>query len=81
MESRLAVIGIIVENKDMVGHVNNLLSGYGEFIIGRMGIPYKERALNVISVVIDAPADAISTLSGKLGKLEGITSKVIYSKV
>ena len=78
METRLAIIGIIVEEKESVAKVNGLLSEYGEFIRGRMGLPYGE--LGVITVVIDAPMDAISALSGKLGALSGISTKTIYSK-
>ncbi len=81
MENRLAVIGIIVESKENVGEVNRILSEYADNIIGRMGIPHKERGVNIISVVIDAPSDFISALSGKLGKLKGISSKVVYSKL
>ncbi len=81
MGNRLAVIGIIVEAKDNVGDVNKILSEYADYIIGRMGIPHKERGVSIISVVIDAPSDLISALSGKLGKLKGISSKVVYSKL
>ncbi len=81
MENRLAVIGIIVETKDSIGEVNRILSEYADNIIGRMGIPHKERGVSIISVVIDAPSDYISALSGKLGKLKGISSKVVYSKL
>ncbi len=84
---RLALIGIIIEDaksesdKENIKTVNRLLSEYSDYIVGRMGLPYKERMVNVISIVIDAPADKISALSGKLGKLSGITSKVVYSKI
>ncbi len=84
---RLALIGIIIEDtknesdKENIKTVNRLLSEYSDYIVGRMGLPYKEREVNVISIVIDAPADKISALSGKLGKLSGITSKVVYSKI
>ena len=80
METRIAVIGIIVENKDAVESVNDLLHQYGQYIIGRMGLPYSKKKVNIISVVVDAPQDAISALSGKLGRLPGITSKALYSK-
>lgn len=79
MDTRVAVIGIIVENKESVPALNKLLSEYGEYIIGRMGIPYKEKKVNVISIVIDAPQDIINTLSGNIGRLEGISSKTAYS--
>ncbi|NLO86697.1 MAG: iron-only hydrogenase system regulator [Clostridiales bacterium] len=81
MEHRIAVLGIIVEKTDAVEKLNNVLHEYGRYIIGRMGIPYQRRNLNVISVVIDAPQDVISALSGKIGKLEGITAKTAYSNV
>ena len=80
-ENRLALIGIIVESPGSVDAMNGLLSQYGEFIIGRMGIPYNKRGVSIISVAIDAPADTISALSGKLGALPGINTKTIYSKV
>lgn len=80
MESRVAIIGIIVENKNMVEALNEILHEYSKYIIGRMGIPYKKRDINIISIVVDAPQDCINTLSGKIGKLNGITSKVAYSK-
>lgn len=71
METRIAVIGIIVEDKDKADQVNTLLHQYGKFIIGRMGLPYEKKQVNIISVVLDAPSDIISALSGKLGKLPG----------
>lgn len=80
MESRVAIIGIIIENKDSVDSLNEILHEYGKFIIGRMGLPYAKREINIISIVIDAPQDEINTLSGKIGKLNGVTSKVAYSK-
>lgn len=80
-ENRLALIGIIIENTGSVDSMNSLLSQYGEFIIGRMGIPYNKRGVSIISVAIDAPADTISALSGKLGALPGVSTKTIYSKV
>lgn len=81
MEKRVAVMGIIVENRDVVQEVNNILHEYAEFIIGRMGIPYKEKKISIISIAIDAPQDAISALSGKIGKLPGISVKTAYSNV
>ena len=81
MESRVAVIGIVVEKEGDVEDLNKLLHNYGEYIVGRMGIPYRKREINIISVVIDAPADVISALSGKLGQLKGISSKAVYSKI
>lgn len=81
METRVAVMGIIVESSSSVESLNSLLHEYGEYIIGRMGLPYKKRNINIISVAIDAPQDVISALSGKIGKLEGISVKTAYSGV
>lgn len=81
MESRVAIIGIIVENNEAAGQINELLHQYGQYIIGRMGIPYREKELSIISVVVDAPQDVISTLSGKLGMIPEVSSKTIYSKL
>ena len=78
METRIAVIGIVVENTDSVEKLNAILHDYGDYIIGRMGIPYREKAVNIISVAVDAPMDIISALSGKIGRLEGVTSKAVY---
>lgn len=78
-ENRVAIISMIIENAEAVPEVNGLLHEYGRFILSRMGLPYRERALNIISVVVDAPADKISALSGKLGRLPGVTSKAVYS--
>lgn len=80
MESRIAVISIIVENSDSVECLNRILHEYGIYIIGRMGIPYRERGVNIISVALDAPAAEISALSGKLGMIKGMSVKVIYAK-
>lgn len=79
MDTRVAIIAIILENKDNVEILNSILHDYSNRIIGRMGMPYKEKAINIITIIIDAPQDEINTLSGKIGKLSGITSKVIYS--
>ena len=81
METRVAVMGIIVENWDSVDALNNLLHDYGKYIIGRMGIPYREKNINIISIAIDAPQDKISALSGKIGKLDVISFKTAYSGV
>ncbi len=78
--SRIAVIGIIVEDTTKVEQVNRLLHEYGKWIIGRMGIPYKHREINIISVVLDAPQETISALSGKIGALPGVLAKTSYSK-
>ena len=79
-ESRVALIGIIVSSKESVEQLNHLLSEYGAYIIGRMGLPYKERNISIISVAIDAPNDVINSLTGKLGMLPGISTKTIYPK-
>lgn len=81
METRVAVISIIVEESDSAREINGLLHEYGEYIVGRMGIPYRARGIHIISVVIDAPQDAISALSGKLGRLPGVSTKTAYSNV
>ena len=81
METRVAVMSIIVENGDMVEKVNALLHEYGEFIIGRMGIPYRKRKISIISIALDAPQNTISTLAGKIGGLPGISVKTAYSSV
>ena len=80
METRVAIIGIIVENPEQVGALNTILHEYSQYIIGRMGIPYHERNINIISVAVDAPQSEISALSGKLGALPGISTKTIYAK-
>ena len=81
METRVAVMSIVIENPDAVEQVNALLHEYGEYIIGRMGLPYKEKNIHIISVVLDAPQDVISALSGQIGNLEGVSSKTSLSKV
>ena len=79
METRVAVLAIIVKESATVAALNDFLHQYGDFIIGRMGIPYRQRGVNVISVAMDAPADVISALSGKIGRLPGITAKTVYA--
>lgn len=79
MEKRIAVIGIIIENKDSVECLNLLLHEFGDFIVGRMGLPYKERNLNIVSLAVDAPQNIISEMTGKIGKLDGISVKTAYS--
>ena len=81
MENRVALIGIVVEKHESVEKLNEILHRYSEYIIGRMGVPYKKRNISVISVVIDAPQDKISALSRAVGMLDGISSKTIYSKL
>ena len=79
METRVAVISIIVENMDSTERLNALLHDYRNYIIGRMGIPYREKGVSIISVAIDAPQDVISALSGKIGNLNGVTAKAAYA--
>ena len=81
MQTRVAVMSIIVENPDAVEKINAYLHEYGEYIIGRMGLPYKARNINIISIAIDAPQDKISTLAGKIGGLDGISVKTAFSGV
>jgi len=81
METRVAVMSIVVENGDAVEKINALLHDYGEYIIGRMGIPYRKRNISLISVAIDAPQNTISTLSGKIGNLSGVSVKIAYSGI
>lgn len=80
IQTRIALIGIIVENMDSTEQLNRLLHEYGSYVIGRMGVPYREKNVNVISVAIDAPQDVINALSGKIGRLDGISAKTVYSK-
>lgn len=80
MNTRIAAISIIVESPDSVERLNNILHDYGKYIIGRMGIPYQKRDISIISIVMDAPNDIISALSGKLGMLPDISTKTVYSK-
>ena len=81
METRVAVIGIIVEKAESVESLNAILHEYGNYIIGRMGVPYRTKGINVISVAIDAPGDIISALAGKVGNLPGVSAKTAYSNV
>ena len=81
METRVAVMSIIVENMDAVEPLNALLHENGRYIIGRMGIPYHKRGISIISIALDAPQDAISALAGKIGNLEGIRVKTAYSSI
>ena len=81
METRVAVMSIIVENPNAVEKLNSLLHEYGEYIIGRMGIPYRKRNINIISIALDAPQDTIAALAGKIGNLKGISVKTAYSSI
>ena len=80
-ETRIAVLSIIVENTDTTAELNDIIHEYAEYMVGRMGSPYRARGINIISLVVDAPQNVISTLSGRIGRLEGVTSKVAYAKV
>lgn len=79
METRIAVMGIIVEDTDSVESLNSVLHDYGAYIIGRMGIPYRDRSLSIVSIAIDAPQDVIAALAGKIGNISGISVKTAYS--
>jgi putative iron-only hydrogenase system regulator len=81
MEYRVAVMSIIVEDGNAVETLNSILHQHGEYIIGRMGIPYRKRGVNIISIALDAPQDSISALSGKIGALKGVSVKTAYSSV
>ena len=80
MENRVSVISIIVKNEEAAVTVNDLLHEYRQYIVGRMGLPYRQRGVSIISVVIDAPQDVISSLSGKLGMIDKVSVKTVYSK-
>lgn len=81
METRVALIGIIVEEPESVETLNQILHENGKYIIGRMGIPYQKRGVNIISIAIDAPQDVINTVTGKIGRLDGVTAKTVCSNV
>ena len=81
MQTRVAVMAIIVENEGAVEQLNAVLHEYGEHIIGRMGIPYRKKGINIVSIALDAPQDTISALAGKLGNIEGLSVKTAYSNV
>lgn len=81
MENRVSVISIIIKEEEAAGKVNEVLHEYREYVIGRMGIPYRSRGISIISVVIDAPQDAASSLSGKLGMIEGVTAKTLTARL
>jgi putative iron-only hydrogenase system regulator len=80
VENRIAIVSIIVEELESAAKVNSILHDYAEFIVGRMGLPYRERKINIICVVIDAPHDNISALSGKIGRISGVSTKTVYSQ-
>ncbi|MCQ1528287.1 TM1266 family iron-only hydrogenase system putative regulator [Lutispora saccharofermentans] len=81
METRVAIIGIIIEDTDSAEKLNCILHDYGKYIIGRMGLPYREKGVSIISIAVDAPQDIISALSGKLGRLPGVSTKAAFSKI
>lgn len=81
MQTRVAVMAIIVENQDSTERLNAILHDHSEYIIGRMGIPYREKGVSIISIAVDAPQDVISALSGKIGRLDGVSVKTAYSPV
>ena len=81
METRVAIISVIVEKYDCIESLNAILHQYGDYIIGRMGVPYRKKNISVISVAIDAPQDIINAISGKLGRLDGINAKTVLSNV
>jgi len=81
MNTRVAVMAIIVEKDEAVEPLNKLLHEYGDFIIGRMGLPYRQRNINIVSIALDAPQDTIAALAGKLGSIDGVSVKTAYSNV
>lgn len=81
METRVAVMSIIVENPEAVQRLNGILHEYGEYIIGRMGIPYRKRKISIISIALDAPQNTLAALSGKIGSLQGVSVKTAYSSI
>lgn len=81
MDTRIAVLSIIVEDMEKTAELNQIIHEFSEYVVGRMGIPYREKGVNIISLVLDAPQNAISTLSGRIGRLKGATSKATYAKV
>ena len=80
MENRIAAVSVIVEDPESVEALNGILHGYSAYVIGRMGIPYREKDVSVICLVLDAPTDAVNALTGKLGRLNGITARAVYSQ-
>ena len=79
METRVAIVSIIVENSEHTDQLNQILHEYGSYILGRMGIPYRKHGINIISIAMDAPQDVINTLAGKIGRIDGISAKTVYS--
>ena len=81
MDSRVSVISIIIKDEEAAGTLNELLHEFRQYIVGRMGIPYRERKVSIISVVLDAPGDVTSSLSGKLGMIDGVSAKTLTAKM
>lgn len=81
MDTRVAVISIILEDQESPEDINRILHSYRQYIIGRMGIPYREKGINIISVAVDAPENEITALSGKIGRLAGVSTKTAYSRI
>ena len=81
IENRVTIVNLIIQDKQAVAQVNELLSGFGEYIIGRMGLPYSKKDVNIICLVMDAPPVAVNSLSGKLGMIKGVTSKTLTTKI
>ena len=81
MSDRIAVISIIAEDREQSPKINSILSEFGDFVIGRMGIPYKQKSVFIISVAVDAPAEVINTITGKIGQLSGVSAKTLMSKL
>ncbi len=80
-EKRISVLSIIVENRAVTSQINEYLSAYGEYIVGRLGIPYREKQVSVLTVVLDAPVTVVNALTGKIGRLEGVTAKSLFGKL
>ena len=80
MENKIAVVAVVISNADSVSRVNDVFHAYASYVLGRLGIPHRERGVNVISVVLDAPQEILSSLSGKLGMIDGVTAKVLITK-
>lgn len=81
METRVAIIAILVKDRESSSKINEILHEYGQYIIGRMGLPYKPKAINIISIAVDAPQDVISAMSGKIGALKDVSTQTVYSKL
>ena len=79
MDTRVAILAIIAQDNGSAQEIKAILNEHAEYIIGRMGLPYRERGMNIISVAVDAPQDVINSLAGKIGRLEGVTAKTLYS--